>query len=85
MSVVESRARPRALAIVALVAAVLAPPLGVVLGVASLAGSRARPSRGRGVDVVAVIVGSVLTVLLALSVTMWLGLTVSYSSSSVIE
>lgn len=70
-----------ALAIVALVAAVLAPPLGIVLGVLALLRVRRTHLRGGGLAIAAIVVAAVLCVLTMVSVCAWMSFTVDYTTT----
>ncbi|TXK17084.1 DUF4190 domain-containing protein [Homoserinibacter sp. GY 40078] len=81
----EAADRPRtwsALAIIAVVAAVVAPPLGLVLGIVALVRVRRRRFRGRGLAIAAIVVAGVLCVAIALSAWAWASFTVEYSATS---
>lgn len=69
-------------AIVALVAAVLAPPLGLALGIVALVKVRRSHHRGRGLAIAAIVLAAVLCVITALSVLAWASFTVEYTATT---
>lgn len=71
----ETSARVSGLAVVALVFAILMAPVGVVLGTIELIRARTRPGSSRFLALAAIIVGSVLTIMGALGIALWMGTT----------
>jgi len=70
------------MAIVALVAAVLAPPLGVVLGIVALVKVRRTRLQGGGLAIAAIVVGAILFALTVLVVLARMSFTVEYTATT---
>lgn len=85
MSSEAAQPRVPAVAVLAVVAAVLAPPLGIVLGIVALLRSRLESGAGRGLAIAALVIGGLFTMLVAVAITLWLGLTIEYTTTSVVE
>ena len=69
-----------ALPIVAVIAAVVVPPLGIALGIAALVRVRGAGGSGRAIAIAAIAFGAVLCLLTVVSILIWTSLTISYTT-----
>lgn len=70
------------LAIGALVASIVVPPLGLALGIVALANARRRHLEGGRLAVAAIVVAGVMCVATVLSVLVWVSFDVEYTATT---